>query len=389
LPSPVPPIVRLPPRSNFEVVLGNASRLAVVGLGLIGLTAVLIYGQYVLMPVTLGVIVGLMFSPIAGFLERRGIPAALSAGLVVILFLVLIGIGIMGFAMPLSDWVGRVPAIWARLQEQLANWQEPLESLSTLEGQITGVFGNDEAMEVTVDSAGPMLSMAAMAPSFLGQVALFLASLFFFLATRQEVRCALLSLCVSRRLRWRTAHIFRDIEEKVSRYLLSITLINIVEGFAVFVVMSALGMPSPILWGVMAGILNYITYVGALFMFVIFLAIGFASYSSIEMMLLPAFAYIVINFIEGQFVFPFFVGKRLTLNPFVIFLSITFWLWIWGPVGGFIAVPATIIVMSMLSHMLPTAPRTATGSGYARVVAPDSTRLAPRQSAQQALQNLG
>jgi predicted PurR-regulated permease PerM len=165
-----------------------------------------------------------------------------------------------------------------------------------------------------------------------------------------------LSLCVTRRMRWRTAHVFRDVEAKVSRFLLSISFINLCVGIAVTIVMWAIGMPSPVLWGALAAVLNYIPYVGQGTMILILLAVGLGTETRIEQIVLPAFCYMGINFVEGQIITPHFIGRTMTLNPFIIFLSITFWLWAWGPVGGLVAVPTLLIATSVLTHTLPSRP---------------------------------
>ncbi len=343
-------------QSQFERVLGNAARLAMVGVGLAVLLTVLREGQVFLAPVTLAIVVGLMFGPVADRVERAGVPPALSAGIVVLLLLGVIATLTVLFAVPLSEWVARGPLIWEKLRGQLANFKEPLEGLSAFQSQLSSIFGGGEAMAVTVEDGSTVTGVAMLAPAIMAQVLIFLASLYFFVATREHIRISVLSLCVTRRMRWRTAHVFRDVETKVSRFLLSVTLINICVGCAVSLAMWVIGMPSPLLWGAMAAVLNYIPYVGQATMTVVLLAIGLGTRTGLEQILLPVACYLGINFVEGQIVTPHLIGRSLTLNPFLIFLSITFWLWSWGPVGGLVAVPTLLIAQSMLSHALPSKP---------------------------------
>jgi predicted PurR-regulated permease PerM len=246
--------------------------------------------------------------------------------------------------------------IWNKLQAQLASLEGPLQSVSAFQEQLASILGSDSAMAVTVEDGGQVIGVAMLAPAILAQVLIFLASLYFFVATRDHIRISVLSLCVSRRMRWRTAHIFRDVEAKVSRFLLSITFINVCVGCAVSLAMWAIGMPSPILWGTMAAVLNYIPYVGQAVMVLVLLAVGLSTQTGLENILLPVGCYVAINFIEGQIVTPHFIGRTMTLNPFLIFLSITFWLWAWGPVGGLVAVPTLLIANSILANLLPGKP---------------------------------
>ncbi|WP_152664511.1 AI-2E family transporter [Devosia geojensis] len=342
--------------TQFERVLANAARLAVVAIGLVVALVALQAGQVFLAPVFLAIVTGLMFGPLADRLEAWGVVPALSAGIVV---LTLIGLGLVAgalFSVPLAEWIGRAPAIWEKLQRELASWQGVLQSFGAFQEELSGIFGESTRMEVRVEDGNAVTSVALLAPSILAQFAIFLASLYFFVATRDHIRISMLTLCVSRRMRWRTAHMFRDIEQKVSRYLISITIINVGVGIVVSIIMWAIGMPSPLLWGALAAVLNYIPYVGMAVMWVILLAVGLGTRTGIEQILLPVGCYMVVNFLEGQLITPHFIGRAMTLNPFVIFLSITFWLWAWGPIGGVIAVPALLIAQSVLGHVVPSQP---------------------------------
>jgi predicted PurR-regulated permease PerM len=155
-------------------------------------------------------------------------------------------------------------------------------------------------------------------------------------------------------MRWRSAHIFRDVEAKVSRFLISAALINLGVGVATAIATFALGLPSPLLWGALAMVLNFIPYVGQAVMFVVLFAVGLGTQSNLVSIILPVIVYAGINLTADQIVFPHLVGRALTLNPFVIFVSIAFWLWIWGPMGGFIAVPTLLVLQSVIMHIFPT-----------------------------------
>jgi len=340
--------------SQFERVLTTASHGAMAFVGVVVLLIVLMVGQAVLAPVCLAMVVGLMFGPIADWCERRRVPPSLSAAVVVLLLLAVIAIAGLVFAVPLSQWVGRAPEIWGKLQERLASLKDPLQSLAALQGQISAIFGGPNAIAVRLADGSTVTSLAMIAPAIGAQILLFLASLYFFVATRHSIRISVLSLCVSRRVRWRTAHVFGDIEDKVSRFLLSVTVLNLGVGVVVAIAMWAVGMPSPLLWGALAFALNYTPYIGQAVMVVVLLSVSLGTQPDWVSILVPVGCYLVITFIEGQFVTPQVLGRTMTLNPFLILLSATFWLWAWGPIGGFISVPSLLILQSLLSHILPS-----------------------------------
>lgn len=341
--------------TQFERILGNAAQLSLVLLGIIAVLVALHFGQVILAPVFLAITVGLMFGPVADALENRGVPDGVSAAVVVLLFLGLIAGGAILFLAPLSDLASRIPVIWAAFQAELANWKEPLASIGAVQEQIKGVFGAEQGtLSVRVEEGGPVLDIALSTPAALAEVLIFLASLYFFLATRDQIRIFILSMCVSRRMRWRTAHIFRDVEEKVSKFLLTVSMINVGMGAAVAILMALIGMPSPLLWGALAAVLNFIPFVGQAAMVVLLFGVGMGTQNGLEGALLPVALYLGLNVIEGNFVTPNLIGRTLTMNPFMILLAITYWLWAWGPVGGFVAVPSLLILYSVASNIFPT-----------------------------------
>jgi predicted PurR-regulated permease PerM len=341
-------------RAQFEQILSNASKFAILIVGMLAFAIAMGLGKFILAPISLAIVIGLMFGPVADAMERRGVPSAISAGLVVIGFLALIMFAGMLFAAPISEWVARGPVLWERLQLQLANLQEPFAAIGAIQEQIKEVMGEGAAMTVEVQDGGPVQEVALMVPTLLADMLLFLAGLYFFLATRRNIQLTILSLCFSRRIRWRAAHIFRDVESKVSRFLISATIINLGVGVATFLAMWALGMPSPLLWGGLAAVLNFIPYIGQAIMLAILLAVGLGTHTDLVSVLIPVAAYAAINLTADQVVFPHLVGKALTLNPFVIFVSIAFWMWLWGPMGGFVAVPWLLVLQSFITHVFPT-----------------------------------
>lgn len=339
--------------AQFEDLLRTISRISLILLGIFALVLALRAAHAILAPVALAIIIGLVFGPVAERLEARGIPAPISAAMVVLGLILLIATSIFLFAVPLSDWVARIPQIWAKAQDELRNWQSQLQAIAAMQDELQGALTSDTAVEVTVADGNNVVDVALLAPVIIGDILIFLVSLYFYLATRDNIRNAVLSLVISRRTRWRAAHVFTDVEAKVSRFLLSVTLLNIGVGVAVTIMTWALGLPTPLLWGVLAAILNYIPYVGQATMVAILLAVGFATQPDLPHILMPVGVYLLINLIEGHMIFPQFVGHQMTINPFLVFLSIVFWIWLWGPFGSLFAVPSLLILQSTISNVLP------------------------------------
>ncbi|MCR4267071.1 AI-2E family transporter [Nitratireductor sp. ZSWI3] len=343
---------RAAPITDLSTALTLAARVSIIFLGLLAFIAALHHARFLLAPISLAVFIGLMLGPLATRLEARGIAPSLSAITVVLVFIVLVGVFLIAIATPLTAWTERLPQIWNELQLQLSSLRQPLETVRNLQEEIRAVTGGSN-VRVSVDEGSTVQDVAVLAPTLLAQLLVFFASLYFFVATRHQTRIAILKLCFDRRLRWRVAHIFRDVENAVSEYLLSISIINVGLGVAVTVALWLLGVPSAPLWGAMAALLNFVIYIGPALMAVVLLAVGLATFDTLTASFMPPLVYLCLNALEAQFVTPTVIGRRMTLNPFIVFLAIAFWLWFWGPIGGFIAIPALLTIYAIAGNILP------------------------------------
>lgn len=346
------PILRLPPKSNFELLLVRGAQVSAIFIGFLAAIFALHAGEFILAPIGLGIVIGLMLGPLAVRLERKRVPPALSAIIVVLVFVVCVGAFALAVASPLRFWLQRLPHIWAQLSIQLADLKGSFDSLREMRDQLRKLAGED-GVAVSVNDGMSVETVAALAPAYIAQVLLFLASLYFFVATRYQTRTAILRLCFNRRLRWRVAHIFRDVEQLVSQYLVSITIINILEGVAVGIGLALLGVPSAPLWAALAIVTNFVPFVGPLIMVAVLFAVGMAEFDSLGAGLMPVVLYLAVNTIEGQFVTPLVIGRTMTLNPFIVLLALAFWIWLWGALGGFIAIPALLVVYAVIRNVVP------------------------------------
>ncbi|GAB4518651.1 MAG: AI-2E family transporter [Roseibium sp.] len=321
--------------------------MSVVILCLIAVVAALDAGQVLFAPVCLSIVVGSIFGPAADRMALWGVPSWISAMVMVLLFILLIFTVGAAFVVPLSDWLDKMPLIWSRLQSQLISWQGFFSSVGSLQEELRSAIGQKEGMQVSVDDTSAVESVFYFAPAFVAQVILFLASLYFFILTRPYLRRSAMAMSSDDNGRRCILTVFRTIEDRLTAYLLSITLINLCLGLAVACAMWALGVPSPLLWGLLAGMLNYVVYVGPAVMVVVMACVGLATGNTLLAIVTPPLAYLFINLLEAQFVTPTVLGRTMTLNPFVVFLTIAFWIWLWGAVGGFVAVPLLLVAASV------------------------------------------
>lgn len=336
-----------PPEHGRGVFADPLACVALYILCAIAMIAALDIGQVIFAPVCLSIVVGSLFGPAADRLDRLGVPSWISAASMVLLFILLIFTAGAAFVVPLSDWLDKLPLIWARLQAQLVSWQGFFASLGSLQEELRNMTGGADQVKVSVDDTSAVESVFYFAPAFVAQVILFLASLYFFILTRPYLRRSALELTPDRESRRFVSAAFRTIEERLSAYLLSITFINLGLGVAVALALWLLDVPSALLWGMLAGMLNYVVYVGPAVMVVVMAGVGLATGNTIPAILTPPLVYLGLNLVEAQFVTPTVLGRTMTLNPFFVFLTIAFWIWLWGPVGGFVAVPLLLVAASL------------------------------------------
>jgi len=166
----------------------------------------------------------------------------------------------------------------------------------------------------------------------------FSGTLFFFLLTRDDIYSALPQYRVA----------LKTADQAVSYYFVTITLINIGLGTALCCALILIGLPNPVLWGAAACLANFVLYLGPLTIAFSLLMAGLVSFSSAYALVAPA-CFLMLNAMEAQFVTPALVGKRLNVNPLIVFLSIVFGLWLWGPLGGIVALPVVVWVYALVA----------------------------------------
>ena len=182
----------------------------------------------------------------------------------------------------------------------------------------------------------------------------FLVTLIFFLAVQGDFRRYLVSLFTERDSKLRFLRIANDVEHNLASYVAVVTTINVALGGIVAAGAWLFGLPNPLLFGVLATILNYIPYIGPACMAMILFSVGLVTFATLTYALLPPACFVVLATVEGNMITPTILGHRLTLNPLTIFLALAFWAWLWGPMGAFLAVPLSIVALVISNHVFPS-----------------------------------
>lgn len=334
---------------------GPAPRWAVVGIFILLTLAALAYARALVMPIVLAFLLTLVFTPIRRFLERRGVPPAATAALVVSGLLGLILAGLALLSEPVSQWIEDAPSLGRRLEWRLRDLLGSVEAVvevgRTVDQVASGGGGGEAQPEVVVREPGLLASAAGLAPSVAAQALFVLVLLFFSLASGDMFYEKIVAVAPTFRDKRRAVAIVRDIERKLSRYLATITLINVGLGACVALAMWAFGMPNPLLFGVVAAALNFVPYLGALAGVALTLVVGLVSVPQAETALLAAGTYLLLTSLEGNFVTPYFIGRRLKLNTVVVFISVALWAWLWSVVGMLVATPMLVTVRTFCEHV--------------------------------------
>lgn len=316
-------------------------RLLVGVLVMMGIGAIW-FAQGFLLPVAMAFLFGLVLSPPVRALARRGIPEPVTAIGIVGGLLLAIVLAAWFLSGPVTQLVADAPNIAREVQGKLQSLRKPVEALANAAEEVDQLAAGAKepgVSEVVVREPGLLSRAASGAADAVAQIGLTLVLLLFLLSSGDLFYEKVVKVLPTLSDKKKAVRILRDIEHEVSRYLLTITLINIGLGVAVGIGLWAIGMPTPLLFGVLVALLNFIPYVGGLVGVGIVGAVALVSFDTISYALLAPAIYIVLNFIEGQFVTPMTVGRRLELNNVAIFVALAFWGWIWGVVGVFLAVP--------------------------------------------------
>jgi predicted PurR-regulated permease PerM len=326
------------------------AQFAVVGIFLILLVAALDLARPVLLPVTAAFVVTMMLGPLSARADRYGVPKVLTA---ILLWLLVAGVFyglIMLLSAPVVEWIGKAPQIGRSIQDKLMVLEQPLSALRSLRNALLpGDAGKGIGFDV-MSIVQPALSIVTPA---IGQVLIFLVTLFFMLLGRSQLRHELVAAFDDRDARLRVLKILNRIENDLTGYISVVALINFSMGIIGGAVAWAVGLPDPLAWGVLAFVLNFIPYIGSLLMEIAMFMVGLVSFPSITHALIAPLIYLVCATLEGEVVTPSAVGHKFTLNPLLVFLSLVFWAWLWGPVGAFLAAPLLIIGLAAFVHLFP------------------------------------
>ncbi len=320
-----------------------------------GLCGVLLYvASAAVIPIALAVLFALVLSSPVEALHRKGLPRSLSAVLILMIFLGLIGLAVDQLWSPAQQWLSDAPRTVRIISQKLgpvARVLHRIDSITDRAGHLTdvstGVASVPEKGSAAPSASGGLLLQTRSA--LVATMTVVVLTLFF-LAGGSPMLSRMTSALAGDLHSTHVLKVIDAVRSEVGRYYATIGLINVGLALATGLAMLALGMPNPILWGVLAGLLNFIPYLGSATTLVVLTVVAFVSFDGVGRVIMVAATYLGLATIEGQVVQPLLVGHRLDLSPVIVFLALWFGGWFWGVAGVVMAVPGLVALKVAAEH---------------------------------------
>jgi predicted PurR-regulated permease PerM len=351
-----------PPRLRMRDLMRrpfDIRSIALTGLFVLALFYTMYFMRSLLLPLVLALLLSYLLRPIVRAGARLHIPPPLSAAIILLSFFGLIGYAVSFLATPAAGWLEKAPYSLQQFQSKLIPLRGPMQNVAKASGEIEKITTPEAqqakpAVEVKRHPIADILYVRT--PELIVSAVMLIILLYFLLAYDGVFLTKLIKLLPTLADKKRAVSIATEIETHVSRYLLTVTLINIGLGFAVGTAAGSLGLPNPVMWGAMVAILNFVPYLGALTGIICMTLGAVLSFDSFGYALVFPAVYLLLATLEGNFITPWVMGRSLTLNPVMVLLSLSFWGWMWGIAGIILAVPILAAFKIFCAHIKPIEP---------------------------------
>jgi predicted PurR-regulated permease PerM len=336
----------------------NLRSFMLTGLFLLALFHTLRVARDLFLPLVLAFFLSLMLSPLLRLLKKAHVPEAAGAALLLLVLVGGVGLGVYSLVTPATEWIAKAPEGLTRVQRKLRTIRAPMQQMSRTADEVERTIGGESAATPVAAVKPPSRIRQALGgtTAFVSEAVAVIVLLYFLLASGDLFLRKLIKVLPTIEDKRRAVEIAREVEQNISTYLFTVTLINIGVGVAVGLGVWLLGMPNAVLWGALACVLTYIPYMGALVGIGILALAALLSFDDMGRALAVPAVYAVVSFLEGNFVTPLIVGRRLTLNPVVIFVGLLFWFFLWGIPGALLAVPILASFKIVCDHVETLAP---------------------------------
>jgi predicted PurR-regulated permease PerM len=345
-----------PPTSLDAAPVAKATPVQ-VALVVLGVVAFLYFARPVLLPIFLACVGGMALKPLIRWLSQLHIPPALSAAVALFLLVGSLGFGFFQLVRPGLAWMNQAPMHLAELRRRVqrmvprvARFTQAAEAMNNL-----GAADEDQKKVTAVE-----LKTSRVPTTFINWTGTFLAGLgealvllYLLLASGDLFLQKLVRVMPTLRDKKRAVDISHEIQQQISNYLFSVSVINLGVGLIVGGGLYWLGVPNAAMWGMLIALLNFVPYFGPVAGISLLAIVGLLTFDTLWKGLLPPAWYLLLHLLESNFITPVLLGRRFTLNPVVIFVSLIFWTWLWGVPGALLSVPI-LVSIKVICERLPS-----------------------------------
>jgi len=327
------------------------------GLFVLAVLAAAYVASEIVLPLVFAIVLKLLLQPALRVLGRLHVPRMLAALLLILaLFGTIIGLG-TAISVPARSWAAKLPEGIPRLEERLSFMRGPINALQLFLQQVEDIGETGPSPNGAISDGGAafLMKLFSGTRSFASGFLMTVLFLFFLLVSGDIFLHRLVEILPRFRSKRQVVEISQEIENDVSAYLITITIMNAAVGIATAMAMWLTGVGDPILWGTIAFMLNYVPILGTGLGVLIFLLAGLLTHDTLWQALLPVGLYFGFHLIEGETLTPMLLARRFTLNPVLVIISLVFWFWMWGIPGGILSMPMLAITKIICDRLKPLA----------------------------------
>lgn len=333
--------------------------LVVIGLFVLAVLYTLYFARALLLPIVLAVLFSLLLSPMVRMLRNWRLPEPVGAAIVVVCLLGGVGAGVYTLMDPATEWLAKAPGSLRMVESKLKKLKQPVADVQRAAERLEAIAQMDvpgKVREVVLQRPGIGDLMATRTPYVVAGALSTIVLLYFLLASGDLFLRKVVRITPTLRNKIHAVEVGRSIQHEIGRYFFTVSLINVGLGVATAAALYFLGMPNPLLWGAMVALLNFIPYLGPTISLLILTVAAILAFDDLARAWSVPAAFLGLVFLEGQVIQPIVVGRRLSLNPVVVFLAFLALGWLWGVAGMFIAVPILVTLKVFCDHVERFAP---------------------------------
>jgi predicted PurR-regulated permease PerM len=312
-------------------------------------------------PISLAVLLSLLLSPLVRRMARWRVPESVGAAIVMLGLITMVGAAVYLLATPAQEWLAKAPETMTLIERRLSGLKEPMESMQAASERMQDLASIDNGQTVrpqtlSVRRPGLLDNVLSGTTRVAAATGLVFFLLFFLLASGDGLLLKLVKLGTSLDQKKRVVGVMRDIQADISRYLVTVTAVNLSLGLITALALYVLDVPNPLLWGAMVGVFNFAPYIGAAVSLVVLTLVGLTAFESLPHALLVPFTFFVLTTLEAYVITPIILGRRLALSTVVVFLAVIICGWMWGIIGALLAVPLVASLRIVCDYIEPLQP---------------------------------